>query len=185
MRVGRAHRHEIDESRDPLVGRKFSLEYERVGPVASFDGGGTHRRRQSAAILRSTQQCGTAGTAVEPRPAQPIDRTAARDQRGRLAVADQGIVFDPRDGAVQARHGSRRSAHCAPWHGGSAAEHFSRQLTRLRAKRYTGGVVQPTPPPGDNRCLAQSLITERPVNRPSASMPSATRPSDVQGRLRT
>ncbi len=35
-----------------------------------------------------------AGVAVEARPAQPVDRAVAVDQRRGLAVADEAVVFD-------------------------------------------------------------------------------------------
>ena len=43
---------------------------------------------------------------IEGGPAQPVDRSVAADQRRRLAIADQSIVFDP---AGQAAHRSDQS----------------------------------------------------------------------------
>ena len=48
-----------------------------------------------AAVLGRAQQGRKAGARVKSRQTQPIDRTIAIDQRGRVTVANQGVIFDP------------------------------------------------------------------------------------------
>src|SRR5258705_4512619 len=45
-------------------------------------------------VGRAEKLC-EAGAAVESGPAQPVNRAAAGDERGRLAVADEGVILDP------------------------------------------------------------------------------------------
>src|SRR6516165_9766211 len=52
--------------------------------------------------LEKWRQCGIACATVEPWPAQSVDRAAARDEGGGLAIANQGVVLDPRCGVIQA-----------------------------------------------------------------------------------
>jgi len=47
-----------------------------------------------AAVLLGPEQRRETGIGVEARPAQPVDRAVAADQRGALAIADQHIVLD-------------------------------------------------------------------------------------------
>src|SRR5712691_5664860 len=53
------------------------------------------RRDQPSAVPGLAERRGKAGGGIETRQTQPIDRAVAADQRGRGAIADQGIVFDP------------------------------------------------------------------------------------------
>ena len=45
--------------------------------------------------LCGAEQRRKAGVGIEGRPAQPVDRAVAADQRRGLAIADQPIIFDP------------------------------------------------------------------------------------------
>src|SRR5688500_5554252 len=68
---------------------------------------GIGRRDAPAAVLGRAQERREAGRGIEARPAQPVDRAIARDERGGLAVADQRVVFDA--GGHQASWYSRGS----------------------------------------------------------------------------
>ena len=46
-------------------------------------------------MLVGAEQRGEAGVGIEGRPAQPVDRAVAADQRRGLAIADQPVIFDP------------------------------------------------------------------------------------------
>src|ERR1700733_9257406 len=52
-------------------------------------------RDKPSSVLRTPQQRCETGARIEPGPTQPIDRAISTHQRCCLAVADQGIVFDP------------------------------------------------------------------------------------------
>ena len=54
------------------------------------------RRDPPAAVVGAAEQRGKTGIGIEPRPAQPVDRAVARNQRRGFAIADQGIVGDGR-----------------------------------------------------------------------------------------
>ena len=95
--VGRlaAQRHEVEHADDAVLRLVRRLEHERVLAV------GARRLRvpidgpeQPAPVLRPAQKRGEARASIEARPAQPVDGAALGDERRRLAVADQGIVFD-------------------------------------------------------------------------------------------
>jgi hypothetical protein len=45
-------------------------------------------------VLFGAEQRGEARAGVETRPAEPVDGTFTGNQCGRVAVADEGIVFD-------------------------------------------------------------------------------------------
>src|SRR5262245_64800192 len=46
------------------------------------------------AVLFGAEKRGEASIGIETRPTQPIERAVARDQRGRLAIADQRVILD-------------------------------------------------------------------------------------------
>src|SRR5262249_49459331 len=77
------------------LGREFGFQDQGVGAIAPF-------RRSCVttdlppAVPRLAEERGEARRRVEARQAQPVDRPVAADQRGALAVADQGVVLDPR-----------------------------------------------------------------------------------------
>src|SRR4029079_8762529 len=90
--VGRvaAERHEVDE-RDGALGRlEVRFEDERMLTIAPADRRiGRARRDQPPSVFRPAEEGGEAGARVEARPAEPVDRPRARNERGRLAVADE------------------------------------------------------------------------------------------------
>ncbi len=86
-----ARRHEVDQ-RDGAV-RRLERAFPGSGccpdsaremPVISLAG-----RDQPAAVSCGAEERGKAGIGIEGRPAQPVDRAVAADQRGGLAIADQ------------------------------------------------------------------------------------------------
>ena len=79
------------------IGLKVGLQDERALPVAASRLHDIARRRQQpAAMIRRAQQRGETRRRVEARQAKPVDGPVAGNQRRRLAVADQGVVFNPR-----------------------------------------------------------------------------------------
>ena len=93
----------------PSLRLEYRLQDHRAGPVLPAD---THRRLGGgdapAPVVRRADQRGKAGRAVEARPAQPVDRAVAADQRGTVAVADHRVILDPR--RVARGGGGRRIA---------------------------------------------------------------------------
>ena len=45
-------------------------------------------------MLGRSEQRGEARAGIEPRPTEPVDRAGAGNQRGRLAVTDECVIFD-------------------------------------------------------------------------------------------
>jgi DNA-binding CsgD family transcriptional regulator len=77
--------------------RRFDarLEDQRVVAIAPRDPcRAIDRGDQPAAVLGTSEQRGEAGARIEPRPAQPVDRSGARHERRGLAVADHRVVFE-------------------------------------------------------------------------------------------
>ena len=88
-------RHAVGEPHDPGVGFELGLEHERpVAIPAPCLPHGVARGDEPAAMLGRSEQCSEARARVEPREAEPVDRPVAADQRGRLRVSDEGVVFD-------------------------------------------------------------------------------------------
>src|SRR6266699_280838 len=48
------------------------------------------------AVIFGAEKRRKASIRIEPRPTQPIERAIARDQRSRLAIADQRVILDTR-----------------------------------------------------------------------------------------
>ena len=80
----------------PLLGLEARFEDERVAAIAArrrvYLGPGAISQRP---FLCVAEERGKAGIGIESRPAQPVDRAVAADQRCGLAIADQRIVLDP------------------------------------------------------------------------------------------
>ena len=96
LRPAVARRHEIDQ-RDRAFGRfEIGFKDQRFAAITArnFWRCIRDRRNQPAAVVGRAEQGGEAGAGVEARPAEPVDRTVEGDERGRVAVADQRIVFD-------------------------------------------------------------------------------------------
>ena len=45
-------------------------------------------------MLRRAKKGGETGGRIEARKTEPIDRTVASDERGSLAVANEGVIFN-------------------------------------------------------------------------------------------
>ena len=104
MRAVDARRHEIDQRRRAVGGFEARFQDQRVGPVAARNTRRlAFRRDKPAPVLVRAQQRGKAGIGIEPRPAQPVDRAVAADQRRCAQIADQGIVFDARGHVASVR----------------------------------------------------------------------------------
>jgi len=90
-----ARRHEVDERGGAIAGRELGLEDQRVVAIAPRDPRlRVDGRDLPASVLGRAEQRGEAGAAVEARPAQPVDRAVAADQRRRLAVANERVILD-------------------------------------------------------------------------------------------
>ena len=87
--------HEVDQPYHTLSRLELGLEDEGVAAVLPADraelAGGLDR---PVAVLGVAEERREDGAGVEPRHAEPIDRPVPADQRGRLAVADQGVVLN-------------------------------------------------------------------------------------------
>src|SRR5262249_9272763 len=90
-----AQRHKIEQSGFALGADDLRLDDQRVASVAprpaSFFVPG---RDPPMAIVPITQQRREHRGRIKTRPAQPVDRTVAANERGGLAITDQRIVFD-------------------------------------------------------------------------------------------
>ncbi len=88
--------HEVEHPHDAVRSLEQGLEDQGVLQVAAADVADLANRRDlPAAVALVAEQGGETGVGIESGPAQPVDRTFARDQGCGLAIADQGIVLDP------------------------------------------------------------------------------------------
>ena len=89
------HRHEVDQRGRAIRGFEIGLQDERIVAVAAGDAriwiGGSD---PPAAVLRRAEQGCETGRRVETGPAQPVNGAVAANQSRRLAIANDGIVFD-------------------------------------------------------------------------------------------
>ena len=89
-------RHKVDDGDYSIGSLELSLKHQRVVAVAAADGNDlVSRSEEPAAVVARAEQGGEDRPRIEPRQAEPVDRSVLADQRRRLAVADQGVVFDP------------------------------------------------------------------------------------------
>jgi hypothetical protein len=88
-RAHRRHRHEIDECDHALAAFETSFQNQRVRPISTGDGGPAITRRDlPMSVITRAEKRGEAGVRIEAWPTQPVERAIARDERGRLAIAD-------------------------------------------------------------------------------------------------
>src|SRR6266702_1113363 len=95
--IGRlaARRHEVDQRDGAGLCLKARFEDEGIAEIAARRTGDVlGGRNQPAAVLARAEDGGKAGVGIEGRPAQPVDRAVAPDQRRGLAVTDQRVVLD-------------------------------------------------------------------------------------------
>ncbi len=119
IRVLPARRHEVHQHGGSGGGLEGGFNDQRVGQIPQIvrryvAAWAARRSDLPEAMLLGTQQRSEAGIGREGRPAEPVDRTVARDQGGGLAIADQRVIFDP-DGVQRRR--LRRSLEkqgCSP-----------------------------------------------------------------------
>src|SRR5204863_2084255 len=99
-------RHEVDKRHGAVAGFEAGFQDKRARPVAPRDADyAVARRDLETAMLARAEQRRETGVRIEARPAQPVDRTVARYERGALAVADDGIILDAaRHGLVFPKH---------------------------------------------------------------------------------
>lgn len=87
--------HEVDHANSPFRGFEIRFEYQRALAVTTRDrDAGIARGDFPVSMLARSEQRGEARIRIEPRPAQPVDGTAARYECRRLAIADQCTVFN-------------------------------------------------------------------------------------------
>jgi hypothetical protein len=84
-RVGHAHTAHL--------GGERRLGDEGSGEVAALDVVGARRADRPVAGVRA-EQAREHRRAVIARQAEPVDRAPARDERGRVAVREQGVIAD-------------------------------------------------------------------------------------------
>src|SRR5204863_3896882 len=95
VRMALARRHAVDDLDDAVLGLELRLEDERrVAIAAPRPPHPAAWRDEPAPVLRRAEERGEAGSRVEARDAQPVDRAVAADQRGRLVVADERVVLE-------------------------------------------------------------------------------------------
>ena len=93
--VAAPRRHEVHHGDGAARRLDPRLEDQRVAAIAAGDARAVlDRRDRPASVLAIAEQRGKARRRVEARPAQPVDRSGARDQRRGLAVANQRVVFE-------------------------------------------------------------------------------------------
>ena len=88
-----AGRHEVDEH--GAAGRRPEGRLEDQRAIAIAPRGGElqiARRDAPAAVLRRADQRGEAGTGIEARQAEPVDRAVLGDEGCAFAVPDHGVV---------------------------------------------------------------------------------------------
>jgi hypothetical protein len=91
-----ARRHEIHHRRSAFARFELRFQNEGVAAIAPAHRALDARRRDApAAVLGLAEERGEARRGIEARPAQPVERAVARDERGGVAVADQRVVFNP------------------------------------------------------------------------------------------
>ena len=145
-----AQRHEVDQRDGAVGGLEVGLEDQRVGAVAARDARrsarrGAMRQRPCSGVA---EQRGEAGAGVEARPAQPVDRAVAADQRGGLAVADQRVVLDARWAYVGLAVKSMMTLMSSGWRSSAVGQRSSgtrRVISRLEPGAV-GRARAPRPP---------------------------------------
>src|SRR5687768_7974699 len=84
--------HEVCETQPPAFGGERRFEHGGRPRVAARDFVKARRAYLEPAAFARVEQATEDGRAVEPRPAQPVQRAVGRDERGRVRVADERVV---------------------------------------------------------------------------------------------
>src|SRR6185436_346263 len=123
-----------------------------------FDQGRAHGR-QAPAAGAVVEDGGEERGAVEPRPAQPIDGARPRDQRGRAAVADDGVVLDPRHRPHRLRRRDATAAN-APTSTAAVKTCRGRLAQRLAVEGWASSSKGPCAPrsPGSGASTLSRLV---------------------------
>ena len=88
-------RHEVDDRDRAALGDEGRLEDHAVAAVAALDAGDIAGGRDPPPpMLGIAKEGGEAGAGIEARPAEPVDRSVAADERARLAVTDECVILD-------------------------------------------------------------------------------------------
>ena|SRR5688572_7128490 len=90
----RGDRQQIGEADDTGAGLECRLENVRIGNISPGYGGRLRGLDEESSATFDIQQRREHRGAVEPRQAQPIDRSITRDERRRSAVADNRVIID-------------------------------------------------------------------------------------------
>jgi hypothetical protein len=93
VRLG-AHGHQISEPHRTGGRPKRRFEDVGVGDVPPLGGERANRPHREAAALCPVQEGAEERRAVEPRPAEPVERAVAADQRRRATVTDDRVIAD-------------------------------------------------------------------------------------------
>jgi hypothetical protein len=90
-----SERHRVDEGDGAFVRLEVGLEHERALAVPTpRRGADTFGGDPPSTVFFRPEERGEARGRVEAKEAEPVDGAVTPDQRGRLAVADERIVFD-------------------------------------------------------------------------------------------
>ena len=101
VRIFSARRHEIDQPHRAFGRFDFRFEDQRVTPItAARRGDFSLREKSPSPIFPVAQERGEAGARIEARKAKPIHATIAADERPRLRVAQECVIFDFHFGGV-------------------------------------------------------------------------------------
>ncbi len=97
VRIFPARRHEVDQPHRALGRFDFRLEDQGVPSItAARRGDFSFRKKSPSPIFSVAQERGEAGARVKARKAKPIHATVAADQRARLRIAQECVIFDLR-----------------------------------------------------------------------------------------
>src|SRR5207248_2307911 len=112
--VAAVHRHRVDDTNGPVLGVELRLEHNRAGSVPALDpADATPGGDQPAPGRFPVEEGREHGAGIEPRQAEPVDRSVPPDERGGTGVADERVVLQrqshddilprPDEGAVRPR----------------------------------------------------------------------------------
>ena len=97
VRRARPGRHEVDDPHRALRADPVRLEHQGAPGVPAPGAPAARRRGQRPPSRRiAAEERGERGGRVEPRQAQPVNRPGGAHQRGRVQVAEQGVILDLR-----------------------------------------------------------------------------------------
>src|SRR5260221_7192919 len=102
--------HEVDQRDGAALGLEGRLENQGLVDVAATDFRHTADWRDPpAAEFGAAEYRGETGSGIEAWPAEPVDGAVDGDERGRLAVADEGVVLESGEPGHAGREGTIRA----------------------------------------------------------------------------